>query len=264
MNILSRSLRVSFVSTALALAGAAVVVNLAGCSAGADSGSETLDILGEDGEAISLWNGYGFDVNQNRCWFAPGLPAWGGGKCFVPSRKEITYTLLKSTCSGPLADDYIVAMDSAYNYVFNTLSLQGFTVHKDTAVRGVDSIVSCSRGGASNALGDSTLAVAGDCQSTPHGQLCKFGKMFNFVFQSKIDPIISGVAQAKRRVFIEDQFRHEMMHAAGLGHDVCGGDPVTNLMNRPASCQDNFSDPRTWSLANLVKFERDMLFTYAP
>ena len=71
-------------------------------------------------------------------------------------------------------------------------------------------------------------------------------------FPSRIETgIFPSVAQDKRRVALENIFRHHMMHFAGLGEELCGADPLTDLMEG-FSCRD-INDPRTWRLANLQK-----------
>src|SRR4051812_32981545 len=202
----------------------------------------------------------------NHCWFDTATPKWPGGKCMVPKGRTINYNLQPRFCTGPFAADYAAAMQSAFNYVASELSLNGF-VATTNGTGTVSATVTCDTPGFGD--GDTTIAqvnlrtLSTDCSSITQGDLCRVATAQVRAFPSRIETgIFPSVVQDKRRVALENIFRHHMMQVAGLGNELCGADPLTDLMEF-FSCRDR-NDPRTWRLANLQKFERDALFAYRP
>jgi hypothetical protein len=184
----------------------------------------------------------------------------------VPKGRSISYFLHPESCKGPFAADYAAAMQSAFNYVASELSLNGFVATlggSSTVIVTVDCDTPSFADGA-NTLAQSNLTFnTRNCSSITPGSLCRFTGGQARAFQSRIETgIFPSAAQDKRRVALENIFRHHMMNFAGLGEELCGADPLTDLMEG-FSCRD-INDPRTWRLANLQKFERDALFAYRP
>jgi hypothetical protein len=220
----------------------------------------------EQAVSISLINGYGVMQNGNRCWFDTPTSKWPGGKCMVPKGRTIGYFLTPSSCTGPFAADYAAAMQSAFHYVASELSLNGFAANLN-AGGDVTATVRCdtpsSIDGATTIAQVNLRTVSTDCSSITQGNLCRVAQAQIRAFQSRIETgIFPSTVQDKRRIALENIFRHYMMHVAGLGNELCGADPLTDLMEF-FSCRDR-NDPRTWRLANLQKFERDALFAYRP
>jgi hypothetical protein len=115
-------------------------------------------------------------------------------------------------------------------------------------------------------VGQATTQVTagpGTCTSTQDGDLCKYTSAKLRIVPSRVTATAgwSTATNEKKRTFMYNIAGHETGHVLGLGHDLCGNDPLANLMAGNACQPQNVNDGYG---AILMPFELSMLAAYRP
>jgi hypothetical protein len=236
--------------------------------------------IGELEQALTvLPNGYGVMKGtptipssvQARCWTDASQPTWPGGKCFVPFMRTVNVVENTSTCGGPYATDLRAGLLDASTYLRAKLAEYGWTVFRNNPVpdRQHPAVViqlgcgSPFSGSNSNSVGG-TAFIEGGCTTRSAGQLCQFAQTNSRLYTSRFEaiPAMSTWTSTQRQKFAFDILAHEGGHGIGLGHELCGQNPLADLMGNTA-CQ-NANDPGSIYKGVFRTVELNWLEAYRP
>ena len=243
------------------------------CAIDPSGGSDPDEAVGSTEQAATTFlpNGYGFMAGLNRCWIDPGngITRWQGD-CNIPRSKRITIAKHPSTCSGPFASNYAAAMNNAVTIIRDAVNGRGWSVSESGAIGGAINIdLSC--GAAFGSGGDqycqslfvSSFGPANDCRSTSAGRLCGIDSARTRCVQASIETATFVAASSlAKTTFLTAQFAHQAGHAIGLGHDLCGGEPLADLMGKDAC--SNVNNVSSYFGHNFNPFELTLLSQYRP
>jgi hypothetical protein len=224
---------------------------------------------------VNLPDGYGTVPNNEsiRCWSNGGTEDWPSD-CYAPARKTINLVKVVQSCTGTHSVPLTNALHNAVNSMSSMLTQLGWSVQihsintnsdllpqngRSNFVVGCGSVFSGSSAGA---LGGTQLSPDLNCDETSAGDLCKYELAKSRLYTSRVTqsgaPFLLG-NNTQKEIFARTIFRHEIGHAVGLGHDVCGFGAGETIALAGIGCGWTITNPATWYVPEFTALEKSWL-----